>query len=197
ERELALVFGTAGRQLHHHAMGIDPRPVLPPSVKAEFRAAHTLGDDSNDLALLHRILRHLTERLGSRLRARHLVARRLTVHLAYSDYATAKRSVPIGLAALDVELWNAARRGFALARDRTVALRAVGVSVDRFLEADLQLELWGNSGGRGKREEGNGEAMMAGRDGATAPPPLDPLPDMPARDERPTALQSAVDRIRG
>ncbi|MDX2119626.1 MAG: hypothetical protein SF070_01040, partial [Gemmatimonadota bacterium] len=180
ERELALVFGTAGHLLHHHAMGIDPRPVLPPSVKAEFRAAHTLGDDSNDLSLLHRILRHLTERLGNRLRARHLVARRLTVHLAYSDYATAKRSVPIGLAALDVELWNAARRGFALARDRTVALRAVGVTVDRFLEADLQLELW-EAGETEKR--GNGET--GGPSSA------------PSRDERPAALQSAMDRIRG
>ncbi len=180
ERELALVFGTAGHLLHHHAMGIDPRPVLPPSVKAEFRAAHTLGDDSNDLALLHRILRHLTERLGNRLRARHLVARRLTVHLAYSDYATAKRSVPLAPAALDVELWNAARRGFALARDRTVALRAVGVTVDRFLEADLQLELW---------EAGETEKRGNGETGGPA--------SAPSRDERPAALQSAMDRIRG
>ncbi|HXW97769.1 MAG TPA: hypothetical protein VEI47_09295, partial [Gemmatimonadales bacterium] len=91
---LAAVFGPPGRLLGAHARGIDRRPVLPPAVKAEFRASHTLGDDSNDLALLHRVLRHLTERLGARLRARHLVARRLTVHLAYSDYDTARRSIP-------------------------------------------------------------------------------------------------------
>jgi DNA polymerase-4 len=143
DNALAAVFGQPGRVLGMHARGIDPRPVLPPAVRAEFRAAHTLGNDSNDLALLHRVLRHLTERLGSRLRARHLVARRLTVYLAYTDYATAKRSVPLALAALDMELWETARRAFGLANQRTVALRAIGVSVDRFLEADLQLELWG------------------------------------------------------
>ena len=191
ERELALVFGTAGRLLHHHAMGIDPRPVLPPSVKAEFRAAHTLGDDSNDLALLHRILRHLTERLGNRLRARHLVARRLTVHLAYSDYATAKRSVPLAPAALDVELWNAARRGFALARDRTVALRAVGVTVDRFLEADLQLELWGTARRLGDSAAGGERESLH----SVAPSPDGRAVQPSSR--RAADLQSAVDRIRG
>jgi DNA polymerase-4 len=140
---LAAVFGSSGHTLGQHARGIDPRPVLPPAVKAEFRAAHTLGNDSNDLALLHRVLRHLTERLGARLRARQLVARRLTVHLAYTDYATARRAVPLPLAGLDIELWHSARQAFALANQRTVALRAIGVSVDRFLEADRQLELWG------------------------------------------------------
>ena len=143
EPSLRAVFGPPGELLSRHAHGIDPRPVLPPAVKAEFRAVHTLGNDTNDLALLHRVLRHLTERLGARLRARHLVARRLTVKIAYTDYTTAQRSVPIALAALDIELWDAARRAFALARQRTVALRAIGVTVDRFLEADLQLDLWG------------------------------------------------------
>ena len=139
---LASVFGPAGRRLGAHARGLDARPVLPPAVRAEFRVAHTLGDDSNDIALLHRVLRHLTERLGARLRARQLVARRLTVQLAYTDYLTARRSVPLSLAALDIELWDAARRAFTDACQRTVALRAVGVTVDRFLEASRQLELW-------------------------------------------------------
>ena len=185
-RELAMVFGTAGRLLHQHACGIDPRPVLPPAVKAEFRAAHTLADDSNDRTLLHTVLRHLTERLGGRLRARHLVARRLTVHLAYTDYATARRSVPLPLAALDLELWDAARRAFTLARERTVALRAVGITVDRFLEADLQLEL-----GFEPRETGNGkreaEDTTASPDDRAAEPPR----------RRATDLQAAMDRIRG
>jgi len=170
---LAAVFGPPGRVLGQHARGIDPRPVLPPAVRAEFRAVHTLGDDTNDQALLQRVLRHLTERLGARLRARHFVARRITVHLAYTDYATARRSVPLSLVSLDRDLLEAALRAFALANERTVALRAVGASVDRLLEADLQLELW--------RAE-----------------PLDPVP-APAGatlESRAEALQGAIDRIR-
>jgi len=122
-------------------------------VKAEFRVTHTLGNDSNDIALLHRVLRHLTERLGARLRARQLTARRLTLQVAYVDYATARRSLPLRPAALDVELLDAARRALALAQQRTVALRALSVTVDRLVEADCQLDLWdgpadGRTGGR-------------------------------------------------
>jgi DNA polymerase-4 len=142
DQDLCTVFGPMGATLGAQSRGIDPRPVLPPAVRAEFRVTHTLGDDSNDLSLLHRVLRHLTERLGARLRARNLVARRLTLKLAYTDYATGKRSVPLPRTALDQGLLEAARRALELARQRTVALRAMGIVVDRLLEADLQLKLW-------------------------------------------------------
>ena len=161
QQQLYSVFGTPGRVLHQHARGIDPRPVMAPEVKAEFRAAHTLASDTNDLGLIHPLLRHLTERLGQRLRQRQLVSRRLTLQLAYTDYATAKRSISLPLAALDVELWDAARRAFALANSRTVAIRALGISVDRLVEADLQLELWEigrRKTGDGRWETGDGEA---------------------------------------
>jgi hypothetical protein len=113
--------------------------------------------------LLQRVFGHLTERLVARLRARHLVARRLTVKIAYTDYTTAQRSVPIGLAALDIELWDAARRAFALARQRTVALRAIGVTVDRFPSGPAAG--YGDGGGRAKGR--GGAACMV--------PPMRPL----------------------
>jgi hypothetical protein len=164
--------------------------VLPPAVKAEFRAVHTLASDTNSLVELHRVLRHLTERLGNRLRARHLAARRMTVHLAYTDYTTAKRSVPLGFAALDVELWEAARRAFALAQQRTVAVRAVGVVVDRFLEADLQLELWTEVPSSEYRVPGTeSKAVALGTRSSELGTEHRPHP-------REAALQSALDRIR-
>ena len=205
DRDLSAVFGPPGRTLGAHARGIDPRPVLPPAVKAEFRAVHTLGNDSNDLPLLHRVLRHLTERLGARLRARKLVTRRLTLHLAYTDYATVKRSVPLPLAALDAELLQAANQALTLALTRTVALRAIGVTVDRLLEADLQLELWDDLSSRGPKARGiPSDPARTWRDPSV---PLAPLV-VPRDDdvvhilrgtrnaERGTSLQSALDRIR-
>ncbi len=193
---LVSVFGPPGRLLGQHAQGIDPRPVLPPAVKAEFRAVHTLASDTNNLPELHRILRHLTERLGSRLRTRRLTAQRMTVHLAYSDYATAKRSVPLALAALDAELWNAARRAFALAQQRTVAIRAVGVVVDRFLEAECQLELWhSGTAERGETGKGKGEEVRA-IPGESALALLGTGSRYARDDDRSRALQTAMDRIR-
>ncbi|HSB54489.1 MAG TPA: hypothetical protein VLD58_09040 [Gemmatimonadales bacterium] len=182
--DLAAVFGPPGRLLGAQSRGIDPRPVLPPAVKAEFRAVHTLGNDSNDLPLLHRVLRHLAERLGARLRARKLVARRLTLHLAYTDYATARRSVPLPLAALDAELLQAAKQALTLALTRTVALRAIGITADRLLEMNLQLDLWGHSD-PGQRA---GEEPLISKAG------IPPLRVARGRDD--SALQTAIDRIR-
>jgi DNA polymerase IV len=183
--DLAAVFGPPGRLLGAQSRGIDPRPVLPPTVKAEFRAVHTLGNDSNDLPLLHRVLRHLTERLGARLRPRKLVARRLTLHLAYSDYATARRSVPLPLAALDAELLQAANQALTLALTRTVALRAIGVTVDRLLELNLQLDLWDS--GHSERSE---ESLIS-----RAGIPRFARDDSGySRDDN--SLQTAIDRIR-
>jgi DNA polymerase-4 len=187
QQQLYSVFGTPGRVLHQHARGIDPRPVMAPEVKAEFRAAHTLASDTNDLGLIHPLLRHLTERLGQRLRQRQLVSRRLTLQLAYTDYATAKRSISLPLAALDVELWDAARRVFALANTRTVAIRALGISVDRLLEADFQLELWDI--GDGRWETGDGKSVYH-------VPRLTPFEEAAEPPSRRAELQTAIDQIR-
>jgi len=184
---LTAVFGRVGTGLAAYAQGIDPRPVLPPAVKAEFRAVHTLTDDTNDLSRLSPVLRQLTERLGSRLRARGLTAHRLTVHLAYTDYATSRRQVLVQPGALDCDLWEAARRAFALAQTRTVAVRALGVVVDRFLEAECQMELFGGTEGDGR------EAIGAGRWTTTAP--HDGTIRGVGRASAPD-LQSAIDRIR-
>lgn len=142
EQQACAVFGPAGRQLVARARGIDHRPVLPPALRAEFTIAHTLPNDSNDLGLLHTLFRRMSEALGRRLRARHLVARRLVLELHYTDYQLGRRSMPLQPALLDVELWDASRRALILANTRPVAIRAVNMTVDRLLEAELQLELF-------------------------------------------------------
>jgi DNA polymerase-4 len=142
EAELYAVFGPPGRTLATHARGIDPRPVLPPTVRTEFRLEHTLATDTNDLGVLHALLRHLAEQLGRRLRARGLATRRVTLALDYADCIGARRAIRVPDATLDVELWDAARRALALARTRRVAIRRVTLTADRLVEANLQLELW-------------------------------------------------------
>jgi nucleotidyltransferase/DNA polymerase involved in DNA repair len=142
EQQACAVFGPPGRQLVARARGIDPRPVLPPALKAEFTVAHTLSSDSNDLGLLHTLLRRMSEILGRRLRTRHLVSRRLVLELHYTDYQLGRYSLPLRPALLDIELWDAARRAFTLANSRPVAVRAVTMTVDRLLEAEPQLDLF-------------------------------------------------------
>ena len=142
EADLYAVFGREGRALRARARGIDPRPVLPPEVRAEYRVMHTLATDTNDLATLHALLRRLTELLGRRLRHRGLAARRITVGIDYVDYESDARALPIREAALDMELWDASRRALVQAMARRLAVRQVTVTVDRLIEANLQLDLW-------------------------------------------------------
>ncbi|HEV8150387.1 MAG TPA: hypothetical protein VGP61_09425, partial [Gemmatimonadales bacterium] len=144
ESELCAVFGRRGRLLHAQARGIDARPVLPPEVQAEYRLSHTLATDSNELGVLHSLLRRLTATLGSRLRRRGLAARRLGVLVEYADYASAARSVALASLPLDQELWEAAKHALALALARRIAVRTVTVTVtvDRLVEENAQLELF-------------------------------------------------------
>lgn len=156
---LGQVFGKAGAELHAKARGIDPRPVLPPAIRREFRAAHTLATDTNDLNVLLALLRRLAERLGANLRTRHLVARRLRLDLAYADYSTSRRIVTLPGAALDVVLLDATRRAFTLANTKRIAVRTVALAAEQLAEAEVQMELWG-SGEAGKRGSGEVEKTV-------------------------------------
>ena len=146
ESALCAVFGGAGRALRAQARGIDPRPVLSPERQAEFHVAHALVTDTNDLDVLYPLLRLLGERLGRRLRRRGLVAQRLCVALTYADHTDAARAVTLKAAALDVELWGAARRAFALANAKRLAVRSVSLTLDRIMEAEAQIDLWEDGG---------------------------------------------------
>jgi DNA polymerase IV len=226
EPALCAVFGGIGRTLRARARGIDPRPVLPPERQAEFYLEHTLATDTNDLGVLHALLRLMSERLGRRLRRRGFTAARLRVEAIYADHTSAARAVSLHAAALDTELWDAARRAFTLANAKRLAVRVVAVTVDRLEEANTQLDLWrdgygedGQGGGRGdaptdgqagRRADGHLQrpsraGSTPSRLGSTSPPAGGTssraqrgiLPGSGAsRDDRSVRLQSAIDRIR-
>ena len=142
ERQVTTVMNEAGRTLLARARGIDMRPVLPPEVRQQFQATHTLATDTNDLGVLHPLLRRLSERIGLRLRQRQLVARRLSLRLVYADFTELRKGVPLRLGNLDVELWDASRQLFTKANVKRIAIRNVTLAADRLLEADGQLDLW-------------------------------------------------------
>jgi DNA polymerase-4 len=151
ESALCAVFGRPGRTLRARAQGIDPRPVVSPERQAEFHGVHTFATDTNDLGVLHPMLRAMSERLGRRLRQRGLTAGRLRVEATYADYTVVARAVPLQAGVLDIELWDAARRALALANSKRLAVRAVALTLDRLMETEGQLELWNE----GTRESGN------------------------------------------
>ena len=190
ESALCAVFGGHGRILRARAQGIDPRPVLPPEQQSEFHVSHTLTTDTNDLGILFPLLRLLTERLGRRLRKRRLTAYRLLVEMTYADYTTSSSAVPLSAAALDAELTDAARRAFVLANIKRLAVRTVALTLDRVMEEEAQLELWGG-GQLDRRTVGQADIQIVVEaakhpEGDSVRPPVHPS----------TRLQHAVDHIR-
>jgi DNA polymerase-4 len=178
ESSLCAVFGSEGRTLRARAQGIDPRPVLSPERQSEFHLVHALASDTNDLSVLHPMLRMMTERLGRRLRQRGLTAGQLHLKATYADYTTSARTIPLRAAILDVELWDAARRAFALANTKRLAVRAVALTLVRLMETEAQLELWGGTTVR--RYDATTENENEGQDADTTEAP---------------SLQYAIDRI--
>jgi DNA polymerase-4 len=187
ESALCAVFGRRGQTLRARAQGIDPRPVLSPQRQSEFHVVHTLATDTNDLGVLDPILRGMSERLGRRVRARGLTAGRLRLAATYADFTATARAVPLSAAVLDTELWDGARRAFALANTKRLAVRSVALTLDWLLETEAQLELWAGqrgSGAEGRQQYTNDDSLL-GTDCPAAP-----LPRCPA------ALQHAIDGIR-
>jgi DNA polymerase-4 len=166
ESALCAVFGRSGRTLRARAQGIDPRPVLPPERQAEFHVVHTFATDTNDLGVLHPILRAMSERLGRRGRRRGLNAGQLRLEATYADYTSVARTVPLRAAVLDAELWDAARRAFSLANTKRLAVRSVSLTLDRLMETEAQLELW--TGGQADRRSDGPIALQHAMDGIRA-----------------------------
>jgi len=174
ESALCAVFGGAGRTLRARARGIDPRPVLPPERQAEFHVFHALATDTNDLGVLHPLLRLLGERLGRRLRRHGLVSRRLRIELTYADHTAATRAVPLPAAVLDAELWDAARRAFTKANARRLAVRMVALTLDELDTAESQLDLWEEA-----TDTAGAPLAPASNQSAGAPPAAD-VPELDA-----------------
>jgi DNA polymerase IV len=201
ESALCAVFGGAGRTLRARALGIDPRPVLPPERLAELSAAHILTSDTNDLGVLHPLLRMLTERLGRRLRRGGLVARRLRLTVGYADNTDSARAVPLPASPLDADLWDAARRAFALVHHKRIAVRGMTVSLERVEAASGQMELWGTDPGttderNGGRRWTTGEKIPRyARDDIGATSAVPPFRRSAPEFHRSAPLQRALDRI--
>ena len=193
ESALCAVFGRHGGMLRARARGIDPRPVMSPEQQSEFHVAHALTSDTNDLGILHPILRLLSERLGARLRRRNLTAGRLRLAATYADYTTITRAVPLTAAVLDVELGEAARHAFALANTKRLAFRCLALTLDQLVEKDAQLDLW--SGTAVRRYGGSDEPASESYDQASEKLDESEAYDTAVPPYRRTALQHALDCI--
>lgn len=120
----------AGNHLHELANGIDERPVVPyeapKSVGSEETFDHDL--DSND-EILREILR-LSDRTASRLRAKGLCGRTVTLKVRFSNFRTITRSRTLEEeVAATAEIYEIARALYRKVDPGRPRIRLLGVSV--------------------------------------------------------------------
>ena len=142
ESALCAVFGGAGRTLRAQARGIDPRPVLLARAAGRVPRGPRAGHRHQRSRRAAPAAPPAGRAAGPPAPPARARGPRLRVALTYADHTDAARAVPLQAATLDVELWEAARRAFALANAKRLAVRSVALTLDRIVEAETQMELW-------------------------------------------------------
>jgi DNA polymerase-4 len=139
QKVLERAFGSMGVWLHERANGIDPSPIetrgLPKSISRET----TFDEDTVDVALMHRTLFRLVERVGRALRKEGLQAKTITLKLRYSDFSTITRSTTIREGTdLDAVIYGHVKALFDKAYTRRARVRLLGAGTSNFVSAAWQ-----------------------------------------------------------
>ncbi|KKB81056.1 DNA polymerase IV [Devosia soli] len=146
-RSLRGLLGTAaGDKLSDLAWNRDPRAIVTERRARSAGAQSALGRRPATEAVFKPALRHLADRVSTRLRAKSLAGRTITVRVRFSDMRAVTRSMtldaPISATVMVAEIAEELVRA-ALAdhpREKTISLLAVSVS-HISEQADIQLEL--------------------------------------------------------
>lgn len=132
------LVGEGGESIWDMAHGIDRREVRPERDVKSIGHEETFDADLPTLEDAHAALARLVESVGTRLRARGLACRTVTVKIRSGDFTTVTRRVTLGAATDRTDaIWSAARdllAGWAAAG--FVPLRLVGVSVSGLVPRD-------------------------------------------------------------
>jgi DNA polymerase-4 len=156
-----LVGTAAGEKFAALAWNRDPRAIATSRRAHSAGAQSALGRQAATEAVFRPTLRHLADRVASRLRAKARSGRTVTVRVRFADMRAVTRSVtleaPVAATAILAEVAEDLVRG-ALAdhpREKTISLLAISVShlgSDAMLQMELPLALGGDERRPGTRK---------------------------------------------
>lgn len=143
EQELIRRFGENGRDLAHHAKGIDNRPVVTEHEIKSISQEITFSRDTTDEKVLERVLRDLSAQVGRRLRKQELAGTTIKVKLRWSDFTTLTRQITLPSPTdQDEEIASIALQLMQRVRPKGQAVRLIGVGVSGLGAPIRQLGLW-------------------------------------------------------
>ncbi|MFA5611408.1 MAG: DNA polymerase IV [Anaerolineaceae bacterium] len=153
DADIKAYFGRHGESMRRRARGIDNSPVCPDggdpkSVSNEM----TFLEDQDDETNLLMILRHLSEKVGSRLRKADLAGSVVQIKIRYADFSTYTRQASLKECTnIDQDLYEAAQTLFLKHWIAGRAVRLLGVGMTNLAKPHRQLSFWDAEGS--KREE--------------------------------------------
>ncbi len=144
-QQLEYVFGKWGKKLWEKAHGIYDSPVEPYSEQKSLSHENTFGEDSNDIAFLHKELVRLTEKNGYDLRKEEKLTGCVTVKLRYEDFTTVSKQEMIDYTALDDVLLAKVKDLFVKLYRKGQKIRLLGVKFSHLVPMSFQMNLFDKS----------------------------------------------------
>jgi len=92
EEELIEAFGKAGEYLYRMARGIDARPVETSYERKQISIERTFPKDISDWEIIRKLMLAICDKLGVKMKKKHIVGRTINVKIRYPDFRTITRA---------------------------------------------------------------------------------------------------------
>ena len=143
EKELINLFGENGRDLWHHAQGIDNRPIVTEYETKSVSQETTYNVDVRDEKTLEKTLREQSKDVARQLRKNDLAGKTIKLKIRWSDFTTLSRQVTLPTSTdNEDEIFHTAVKLMKAVRKPNQAVRLIGVGVSGIGAPVRQLSLW-------------------------------------------------------
>jgi DNA polymerase-4 len=143
ENEMINLFGENGRDLWHHAQGIDNRPIITESETKSISQEITFNVDIRDDRTLEKTLREQAREVARQLRKSDLAGKTVKLKIRWTDFTTLTRQVTLPTSTdNEDEIFHAAVKLMKTVRKPNQAVRLIGVGVSGLGAPVRQLSLW-------------------------------------------------------
>ncbi len=143
QTEMSHLFGENGRDLWHHAHGIDDRPIVTEYETKSISQETTFNIDVRDDKTLEETIREQSMDVGKQLRKNDLAGKTVKVKIRWPDFTTLTRQVTLPTATdSGDEIYKAALKLLNMVRKSNQAVRLIGVGVSGIGAPIRQLSLW-------------------------------------------------------
>jgi DNA polymerase-4 len=145
-KELEILFGKIGRELHFHAMGIDNRPLTLERDAKSISQETTFSKDTSDPEKLRQTLRDLSAKIAYRMRQEDVCARVIRLKIRWSDFSTHTRQERLeNPTDQDGVIFTIAEKLWRNIWTEGRPVRLIGVGGSDLVDTTHQMSLWDSS----------------------------------------------------